>query len=71
MAFTQQDLDNVEAAIVSGTLSVSVEGKSVTYRSFDELRTIRRIIMQSLGLLKSKPTILVAHDRGFAGQGGG
>lgn len=69
MAFTQQDLDNVEAAIVSGTLSVSVEGKSVTYRSFDELRTIRRIIMQSLGLLKNKPTILVAHDRGHGGAG--
>jgi len=69
MAFTQADLDNVESAIASGTLSVSVEGKSVTYRSFDELRTVRRIIMQALGLNTSKTTVLINHDRGYGGGG--
>lgn len=41
MALTQTDLDNIDAAIASAELTVSVDGKSVTYRSIGELKRAR------------------------------
>ncbi len=38
MAFTQSQLEALEAALASGTLRVSYEGRSVEYRSVDELK---------------------------------
>ena len=56
MAFTSTDLTNVEAAIIAlatGTreISVSVNGKSVTYQQadIDKLLALKSIINQSLG----------------------
>ena len=37
MAFSTADLDSINAAIASGELTVSVQGRSVTYRSLDDL----------------------------------
>jgi hypothetical protein len=66
MAFSQVQLDAIEAGIASGSTSVSYEGKSVTYRSIDEMLRIRAIIMRALGLIPaSSATVLVAHSRGF------
>lgn len=65
MAYSQSDLDAIEAAILSGTQTVSYESKSVTYRSIDELLRVRSIIMQQLGLTGKKKTVLVAHDRAY------
>lgn len=48
MAFTQAELDAVEAAIASGTTSVSYEGKSVTYRSMNDLMLARYLIRREL-----------------------
>ncbi len=70
MAFSQAQLDAIEAGIAAGTTSVSYEGKSVTYRSLDEMLRIRDIIMRALGISPQKSaTVLVAHDRGFSGGG--
>ena len=48
MAFTQTDLDNIDAALVTaaieGLASVTVAGQSVTNRSLDELRRLRSMI---------------------------
>jgi hypothetical protein len=66
MPFTLIQLAILEEAIASGTTSVSYEGKSVTYRSTDEMLKVRRIIRQALGLLpQGKSTVLAAHDRAF------
>jgi hypothetical protein len=65
MAYSQADLDAIEAAILSGTQTVSYESKSVTYRSIDELFRIRSAIMRALGITGAKKTILVAHDRAY------
>lgn len=65
MAFTQAQLDAIEAAIVSGTTSVSYEGKSVTYRTLDEMLRVRAIIRNALGLTNPPATVLVQHSRGF------
>jgi hypothetical protein len=68
MAFTQAQLDAIEAGIAAGSTSVSYEGKSVSYRSLDEMLRIRNIIRVALGLAPGTgATVLVAHDRGFGG----
>lgn len=41
MALTQTDIDALDRAIASGELTVTVDGKSVTYRSISELKRAR------------------------------
>ena len=48
MAFTQAQLDAIESAIATGSLSCEFDGKRVTYRSLDEMMRIRSTISQSL-----------------------
>lgn len=48
MAFTQTDLDAVNTAIASGELTVSHNGRTVTYRSMDDLMKARSTIQAEL-----------------------
>lgn len=48
MAFTSADLAAVDSAIASGELTVEVNGKRITYRSFTELESARRLIVGEL-----------------------
>lgn len=49
MAFTTQDLAAIDAAIASGELSIrSADGKTVTYRSMDELLKARAVMQADL-----------------------
>lgn len=41
MALSQTDLDALDAAIAGAELTVAVDGKSVTYRSVNELKRAR------------------------------
>lgn len=41
MSLTQTDLDALDRAIASAELTVTVDGKSVTYRSISELKRAR------------------------------
>lgn len=66
MSFSQVQLDAIEEGISSGAMTVSYEGKSVTYRSIDDMLRIRSIIRRALGIdPATSATILVAHDRGY------
>lgn len=47
--FTQAQLDAINEAISSGTLSVKYQDKEVTYRSLEELLRIRDTIKKALG----------------------
>ena len=38
MAYTQSHLDALQEALASGTLTVTFEGRSMTYRSVQELQ---------------------------------
>ena len=38
MAYTESQLEALEAALASGTLRVTFEGRSIEYRSVDELK---------------------------------
>lgn len=49
MAFTQADLNAVDAAIATGEMTVEVDGRRVTYRSVAELERAKQIIQGSLG----------------------
>jgi hypothetical protein len=50
MAYTQSDLDLIEAAIKEGALTVKYADKQVTYRSLDEMLRIRDLIRAELGI---------------------
>jgi hypothetical protein len=44
LAFTQSDLDAIEAAIKSGTFEVQFADRKVRYRTLDEMMRIRDLI---------------------------
>jgi hypothetical protein len=48
MAWTQQQLEAIEAAIASGELTVRFGDRTVTYRSMDELLRARAVIIEAL-----------------------
>jgi len=48
VAWTQQQLDAIEAAIASGELTVRFGDRTVTYRSMDELLQARAVIRETL-----------------------
>ncbi|AMO55638.1 hypothetical protein GZ77_09100 [Endozoicomonas montiporae] len=49
MAFTQQQLDDLDEAITAGELEVTfADGRKVRYRSIKELKEARRIVAQRL-----------------------
>lgn len=50
MAFTQTQLDALEAAIASGTLEVRTGDKSVRYQSMAELIKARDLIREQLAV---------------------
>ena len=41
MAVTQADLDSIDRALASGELQVTIDGRSTTYRSVDDLLKAR------------------------------
>lgn len=53
MPITQQDLDNLDAAIVSGELTVTFQGRTVTLQSTDALIKARAHAAQVLALQQS------------------
>ena len=56
MAFTQSQLDALEAAIASGTLEVRTGDKSVRYHSLDEMIKLREVIRNQLNADAQTPT---------------
>ena len=60
MAFSQTDLDNIDAAMVTaavdGIASVTVAGQSVTSRSLDELRRLRSMVAAEVSADNSDAT---------------
>lgn len=59
MAFTQTDLDAVNAAVASGELKIEVAGRMVMYRSIDELIKARDLIQAELAATATAGTSAV------------
>jgi hypothetical protein len=51
MAFTQTQLDALEAALATGQLEVEFEGSRLKYRSTAEMLRLRDVIRKQLGLV--------------------
>jgi hypothetical protein len=58
MAYTQQQLEALDAAIAEGALTVKYTDKSVTYRSLDEMIRIRDLIRAELGVLSHSTSLV-------------
>ncbi|MBL0918035.1 MAG: hypothetical protein IBJ14_04990 [Hydrogenophaga sp.] len=56
MSFTTADLQAIDAAIASGELTVSHNGRTVTYRSMDDLMKARATIVAELAGAQSGRT---------------
>lgn len=44
MAYTQEDLDNINEAIATGAKTVEIQGRKVEYRSLEEMIAIKKLI---------------------------
>lgn len=65
MAWTQEQLDAIEAAIADGSLEVEYRDRRVKYRSLDEMFKIRNMIRDALGITEGRTTrILGEFSRG-------
>ena len=56
MAYTQTQLDALQEALASGTLTVTYEGRSVTYRSVQELQRAIAVVQSALNQQSGKRT---------------
>ena len=55
MAYTQQQLEELEEAIASGTLTVRhSDGRSVTYQSLDAMRKLRQEMLEEINASQGK-----------------
>jgi len=54
VAFTQSQLDALEAAIAQGTTKVKYQDREVDYRSLSEMLQLLNLIKQEMGLTSGK-----------------
>jgi hypothetical protein len=66
MAYTQQQLAALEAAIAEGALSVKYADKAVTYRSLDEMQRIRDSMRDDLGMTPTAGMVYPSFSKGLA-----
>ena len=54
MAYTQTHLDALQEALASGTLTITFEGRRMTYRSVQELQRAISVVQNSLNQQSGK-----------------
>jgi hypothetical protein len=63
MAYTVTQLEALQAALASGELTVSYEGKTVTYRSIKDLKAAIGVVeagLQAQGTISATPSVSYA-----------
>lgn len=65
MAYTQTDLDNLEASIKQGALTVRYKDHQVTYRSLEEMLKIRDLMRKELGLVDRTQRVFAKFSKGL------
>lgn len=70
MAITQSDIDNLNAAIASGTRSVTIGGQTITYGTVDALIRARNDLQKQLAAAagataRSRQTYAYLAGRGY------
>jgi hypothetical protein len=70
MSFSQAQLDALEEAIASGSLSVQYGDKKITYQSTADMLKARELIRRKLGLSKAGSTrVYPTTSKGLDGGG--
>lgn len=64
MAWTQQDLDNLEAAMATGAKRVKYADKEIEYNSWAEMLAARNLIREELGLNTQPKMRLASYNKG-------
>jgi hypothetical protein len=62
MAFTNDDLAALDRAIASGELTVRTNDRLVTYRSIDELKMARELVISGLAAQTSSTRLYPRHQ---------
>ena len=69
MAFSQTQLDSLEAAIAQGALTVKMNDRLITYHSFDQMMQLRDQMQAELGVTPASTTrsrfVTVATGKGL------
>jgi len=65
MAWSQTDLDRIEAAIAKGVRSVTYQSGSVTYQSLDEMLKIRDLMAREIGGQPAVTRVVGSYDNGL------
>lgn len=65
MAYTQEQLDKLDEAISQGVTRVKYADKEVEYRSLSDMRQIRDLIKQELGLNTGLRRVKVEYSKGL------
>jgi hypothetical protein len=55
MAYTQQQLTDLQAAIAEGVLVVVSNGRRIEYRSLSEMLQVERMMIRELGGTNTRP----------------
>ena len=63
MAWSSTDLTNLEDAIAQGVLTVSINGKTVTYRSLADMLALRDVMRREIGLSTAQNGKRVTYTR--------
>jgi hypothetical protein len=53
LAFTEQQLQDLESAIAAGTTQISANGRMQTFRSLEDMMKLRDLMAQQLGATDS------------------
>lgn len=65
MAYTQEQLSSLRQAIAEGVTKVAANGRTVEYRSLDEMRQVERIMAAEVEGTASTPKRIYASFRGI------
>lgn len=65
MAWTQDNLTALDAAIAQGVTQVMYGNKLVIYRSLNEMLQLRNVMKQELGLNTAPTRLFASHSKGL------
>lgn len=64
MAYTTEDLEQLEAALATGAKEVEYNDRKTTFRSIKELKEAIQVVKRSLGLVNSGGRLLCQSSKG-------
>ena len=65
MAYTQTDIDALDAAIKNGVQEVAYRDRTVKYRSLDEMFKIRSLMKNEIAPSSAERVLRTTFDKGY------